>query len=736
MIKKKKSINDKIKTVSAPSKKKIVGTISLLAIGFILMPTGFILSGVIQNELDKGIADYKAYPSEEEEGYAHWITDDYKDGVPTYISYYMWNLSNPEEFLAGEKPRYEEIGPYEVRIYHNKYNVKYSPNNDRVTYDTYERYEFRESKSSPLTLADNITNINPGYLGVLEEMGGSEEQLVKVMFPIVLQILLEEFETEWEASLPILIDLLGIPEHWGKPNYREVLFEYWANDNVPILNNYTDLDEDSIRYLFRAALHLIFKGGLEPLFPGLDIDGRYGYVGTPYCDLNISTGPEYSLEEPYDAIFYGNPSGIDYTHCEDLWDPENPNSLTGMDVLTNPIWFDAADGDPVSRSDLMSLFDLNITQLNNITNWINRSLDRMVNGWIVNVGEANILEMNSGLITTRTVEEWIFTAVDELILMQEPTRARVNIFYNFSNEVEAEAGKVRGAPRCYTKNTGKKDINEVGQVYKYNGERTIDIWGKDEKVEGTEGLQFAPGVSKEDDLKVFVFHFERVIELEYDDDTEIYDIDLLQYGFSDEVFEANDDYYVDVDGLVNVQPVREIPSFVSKPHFLDADESLEKNVIGMDPKEKDHDTIVCVEPITGITMKGKQRIQVNFKVTPTDLWYTDIRETYMPILWYSEESEIPKDLAEEFKELVYGTLELKESVPIWFLGIGAGVCIPGAALTTSQIIKRRKFKRETRAVDSKLSKNKINAKKKKLLQSNKPSKLETEEIPKFKSEND
>jgi len=32
-----------------------------------------------------------------------------------YITYYMYNITNPDEFEAGEKPEFEEIGPYVYR---------------------------------------------------------------------------------------------------------------------------------------------------------------------------------------------------------------------------------------------------------------------------------------------------------------------------------------------------------------------------------------------------------------------------------------------------------------------------------------------------------------------------------------------------------------------------------------------------------------------------------------------
>jgi len=32
--------------------------------------------------------------------------------IKNYITYYMYNITNPDEFEAGEKPEFDEVGPY------------------------------------------------------------------------------------------------------------------------------------------------------------------------------------------------------------------------------------------------------------------------------------------------------------------------------------------------------------------------------------------------------------------------------------------------------------------------------------------------------------------------------------------------------------------------------------------------------------------------------------------------
>ena len=44
--------------------------------------------------------------------YEYWLDPP----VPIYIQFYMFNLTNPEEFMQGEKPSLSQSGPYTYRF--------------------------------------------------------------------------------------------------------------------------------------------------------------------------------------------------------------------------------------------------------------------------------------------------------------------------------------------------------------------------------------------------------------------------------------------------------------------------------------------------------------------------------------------------------------------------------------------------------------------------------------------
>ncbi|KAJ8261134.1 hypothetical protein COCON_G00168570 [Conger conger] len=66
--------------------------------------------------------------------------------VPFFMSVYFFNVLNPSEILAGEKPMLEQRGPYVYKEYRQKENITFHPNKT-VTYLEYRQYHFMRNMS-------------------------------------------------------------------------------------------------------------------------------------------------------------------------------------------------------------------------------------------------------------------------------------------------------------------------------------------------------------------------------------------------------------------------------------------------------------------------------------------------------------------------------------------------------------------------------------------------------------
>ena len=74
---------------------------------------------------------------------AHWIDPP----VHPVLNIYMFNLTNPDEFLQGAKPRYDEIGPYVFTDTWEKDNVQWKNGDDSIEYSQLRYFKFKPGPS-------------------------------------------------------------------------------------------------------------------------------------------------------------------------------------------------------------------------------------------------------------------------------------------------------------------------------------------------------------------------------------------------------------------------------------------------------------------------------------------------------------------------------------------------------------------------------------------------------------
>ena len=661
------------------SGKKIKQAYAAILLGFLLIPGGLLMTGLIQSVIDEEVANFIKTPKPSDAGYSDFLTDDRPDAIPMYTNYYMHNLTNAEDVLNGSIPIFEEIGPYAYRVYSYKYDVSYNEDYSEVTYKSYSNYVFQPNLSAPgLDPSDIIMNVNPGYLGVLNLMGDSEATLVEKMVPTVLG----EVKDTFLATIEEVLGPLGLA---ALPEPKTIFYWDWAEDHFPAWGDPF------------GVLRWLAKGLIDDM--GVDIDGQMlgidltndpdghpentsgdpdGFLGQP-DDLSLVYRPEPEFP------FLGNDpiTNIPLSVCEQLWNSSNPNSLTGFDSMNNPIWIDAIS-DGYIREDLADIFGLSTGQIRNITTWLGQAI--AADAWLTNLCQFQIEEWESDIITVRPVIEWLFEGVDELIYNVDPSMAKVGIFTSCESEWESE---IAGASPS-TFNTGQTNINEIGQFIEYNEESIISIWKEDVYVSGTGGTQFVPGVTQDSELEIFIPQFLRPLTVEYSKDVTIKGVDLLEFVLPDDAFPIDEvTFYDDIFGLANMQPSYGLPVYLGQPHFYGADPSLLDDVNISAPSQDLHELYIDVEPNTGATMAARLRMGIYVKVTQTDYWYEDIKEAIYPVFWLEQSAEIPDDLATMFKSLVYLALDIKTYLHAGFVGGGAALLCVGMVVTITQ---RRKVR--------------------------------------------
>jgi hypothetical protein len=541
-------------------------------------------------------------------------------------------------------------------------------------------------------------------------------------------------ETWIENIITYIFDKLLPPEHLinfmddAMPNAEEVFYEEWANDYFPEVDaNLTKLYEeiegvnntvllDILEFIFETfpALKDVGESIMGSIIQqlgddmvksegssdgtGIDLDGRepYNYPGSSR-DLNIANHTDGG-------------SGLTYEQCSALWNESDPNSLLGMDYEINKGWFNALNGDDDAQYFLRHHFNISETQLNFTLNWIETGLST----WLPNLIEYTLNEdYNSGVITNRTAEEWLFTAEDAAIKDamskngKDESLARVNLFDNCKNETEAEEADIK----TITIMTGKDNKYLARRVVRYDEKSTINLWQTPETIGGSLGMYNPPSLTDVIAPKIFNPDLMRVIDMVYIGKTSVFGVELNRYTFAPKTFSPNENYYMKTQGLINAQPVEKykgVPVLVSKPHFLDSDPSVISAIEGIEPNRIDHETYIDVEPISGVTMHARERVQVNFNVSSDEYFTSDINTTVMPIAWYERSGIVPKHLADRFTEEVYPAQTAQTAIIYAGPILGVIFSISGGSGTLNNefqksIIRKRGVPKKKKAKKSKMN---------------------------------
>ncbi|XP_067114503.1 lysosome membrane protein 2-like [Osmerus mordax] len=92
---------------------------------------------------------------------------------PVFMQYFFFNLTNADEFLAGDKPVVQQIGPYTYREYRPKANVTFVENGTMVSAFNPKTFVFLPNESVGDPAKDIITTINIPNVAVMEKVRDS-----------------------------------------------------------------------------------------------------------------------------------------------------------------------------------------------------------------------------------------------------------------------------------------------------------------------------------------------------------------------------------------------------------------------------------------------------------------------------------------------------------------------------------------------------------------------------------
>ncbi|XP_076673492.1 sensory neuron membrane protein 2 [Andrena cerasifolii] len=95
------------------------------------------------------------------------------------FSCYLFNVTNPDDVMRGDKPNFVECGPFTYDVLLEKEIIDVDEETDEITYMAKSTYTFNKYKSLNLSRSDKVTILNPAYIGTILTLATLPAQLME-----------------------------------------------------------------------------------------------------------------------------------------------------------------------------------------------------------------------------------------------------------------------------------------------------------------------------------------------------------------------------------------------------------------------------------------------------------------------------------------------------------------------------------------------------------------------------
>ncbi|XP_054721592.1 lysosome membrane protein 2-like [Uloborus diversus] len=316
---------------------------------------------------------------------------------------------------------------------------------------------------------------------------------------------------------------------------------------------------------------------------------------------------------------------------------------------------------------------------------------------------------NEELFVHRTARELLFDGykvnlLEDLMELAKPFTDVPEILPN--NTFGFLYGKNNSGDGVFTVYTGVDDIAKYSQIVQWNNMSKIPFW-KDHycnMMNGTDGSQFPPPVTKNDVLYVYTPELCRSVFLEFDKEVLVQGIPALRFVTPERLFASpkenpdnmcycTEEQYCELSGILDVSPCRKgLKLAVTGPHFYQGHPYVVERIDGLSPNREAHETYVDIEPTTGLVLRASRKLQMNFILDK----FAEFEQTknaplsVVPLIWVTEEAEIDEEVATLFTAKVRTPVTIAKSVLTACIVLGILWIITAAVVTVYILMKQQK----------------------------------------------
>lgn len=257
-------------------KKKVIVSCS---VGWALTILGAIMIPVLEYVVKK-MVQHTVIIKEGGEVYNYWLDPP----VPIFMQFYMFNITNPKEFLEGQRPAVAQSGPYTYSERRIKFNITWN-SNGTVTYRQKRLFHFLPEKSSG-NESDLFVTPNPVYWTLFTAMKLEAPEVRKLLADVA------EIFDEHVLMTRSMKDII-----WG---YRDIMLnitkgldpDWFYTDSIGYFMNKNNTN-DGVYTVYTGAKDINKLGIIDK------------YNGTSYLDFwttkwaNMINGSDGTLGPPY-----------------------------------------------------------------------------------------------------------------------------------------------------------------------------------------------------------------------------------------------------------------------------------------------------------------------------------------------------------------------------------------------------------------------------------------------------
>ncbi|KAL3233962.1 hypothetical protein MRX96_022723 [Rhipicephalus microplus] len=258
---------------------------------------------------------------------------------------------------------------------------------------------------------------------------------------------------------------------------------------------------------------------------------------------------------------------------------------------------------------------------------------------------------------------------------------------------DSSSGGTTAMTACTPCTPGEDSPTKFAKLEQWNNQKSLSYWAGPtcNMINGTDGGQFAPFLSKDTTLYVFSTDLCRSMYFRYEKETMVHGIRAWRFTIPASLFESADireenrcfcltTPVCPKSGVTHVAACRKgAPIVLSSPHFYHGDEEFVNAVRGLKPVKEMHETFLDIHPLTGLVMRASKRLQINVDLKGNErlTLLKNVQDTIFPVVWIEERAELAPSMAEEFKQKVEFPMKVGNAATASGLilgGIGSCIC--------------------------------------------------------------